>query len=329
MSASESFHAWWVSAESAELRDTTTDQLGEGDTLVRIEFSGINFKDGLALERRPGILKEYPMIPGIDLVGFIVESDLDLWQPGERVLLNGAGLGETRHGGLSQFARVNGADLISVPQQISNFRAAAIGTAGFTAMLSVLALEDAGLEPGAGPVLVTGAAGGVGSIAIALLAELGYEVVAASGRVDTASNYLRNLGADRIIPRSELSEPGRPLQKQEFAAVVDSVGSHTLVNALARLNYRGLATVCGLAQGPDLPGTVLPFILRGVHLIGINSVFAPRELRERAWQRLARDLNLDLLDSLTRSIPMADVGASGAAILRGELRGRTVVDVDA
>ncbi|RLP72692.1 oxidoreductase [Mycetocola tolaasinivorans] len=329
MSATESFSAWWVSEQSSDLRSTHRDELGPGDTLVRVEFSGINYKDGLALQHKPGVLRGYPMIPGIDLVGFIEESELDQWQPGERVLLNGSGLGETHNGGLAQYARVAGSDLITVPQQISNFRAAAIGTAGFTAMLSVLALEDAGLTPEAGPVLVTGAAGGVGSIAITLLSGLGYEVVAASGRADSASSYLTELGARRIIPRTDLSEPGRPLQSQEFAAVVDSVGSHTLVNALARLNYGGLATVCGLAQGPDLPGTVLPFILRGVHLIGINSVYAPRALRERAWKRLARDLNLDHLDSLTRSIPMSEVGDAGARILAGELRGRTVVDVDA
>lgn len=329
MTETEMFNAWWVGEDDTHIRPTSTAELGEGDTLVRVEFSGINYKDGLALSRRPGVLRTLPLIPGIDLVGMVRSSTQERWSVGERVLINGAGLGETHNGGLAQFARVNGDDLVRVPETLSNFRAAAIGTAGFTAMLSVLALEDRGITASSGPVLVTGASGGVGSIAVALLAGLGYEVVASTGRIAEQGNFLRHLGASALLDRAELSEPGKPLQKQSYAAVVDSVGSHTLVNALARLDYGGVATSCGLAQGIDLPGTVMPFILRGVSLAGINSVYAPSALRERAWQRLARDLDIGLLDSLTSSIALDEAGTAAEQILAGKLRGRTVVDVDA
>lgn len=329
MNETRTFQAWWVDENGAALRETSVAELGDGDTLVSIEFSGINYKDGLALGGRPGVLRSLPMIPGIDLVGTVVSSESGRWSPGERVLVNGGGLGETFNGGLSEFARVPSEHLVRVPESLTNFRAAAIGTAGFTAMLSVLALEDRGVRPDAGPVLVTGAGGGVGSIAVSLLSGLGYEVIASTGRAQSARGYFEQLGAHRIIDRSELSGSAKPLQSQEYAAVVDSVGSHTLVNALSRLRYGGVATTCGMAQGSDLPGTVLPFILRGVSLEGINSVFAPMPLRERAWQRLSRDLQTRHLDLLTSSIPMSEAAAAGERILRGELRGRTVVDVEA
>jgi acrylyl-CoA reductase (NADPH) len=276
---------------------------------------------------KPGVVRSWPLIAGIDAVGTVTSSDTDRFAVGDEVLLNGAGLGENRHGGLAQRARVDSASLVKVPESLGGKRAAAIGTAGFTAMLSVLAVERHGVTPNDGPVLVTGAAGGVGSIAIAVLARLGFEVVASTGRVDSQGDYLRHLGANSVIDRAELSEAGKPLQSQKYAAVIDAVGSTTLVNALAQLNYGGIATACGLAQGADLPGTVMPFILRGVTLAGINSVEAPLPLREEAWARLATDLDTGLLDELTTEITLADARDAAEQILRGELHGRTVVNV--
>ncbi|MET1016102.1 MAG: MDR family oxidoreductase [Leifsonia flava] len=323
------FRAWWVEKEDASLRDLTDNDLMTGDTTIAVAYSSINFKDGLALNGRPGVVRTWPLVPGIDLVGTVESSDSGDWSPGDRVLLNGDGLGESHHGGLAQRARVDGANLVRVPDAVGPLRTAAIGTAGFTAMLSVLAVERHGVEPGDGPVLVTGAAGGVGSVAVALLSALGHEVVASTGRVESQGDYLRSLGATELIDRSTLSDPGRPMQSQRYAAVVDSVGSTTLVNAIAQLRYGGVATACGLAQGADLPATVLPLILRGVSLVGINSVDAPLALRQEAWSRLEKDLDLSLLDRMTEVVPLDAAKDAATRILEGGVRGRTVVDVNA
>ena len=304
------------------VRDDLTDaELGEGDVTVDIELSGINYKDGLALSGSPGVMRTTPLIPGIDLVGTVAASNSSRWEVGDAVVLNGWGIGETRNGGLADRAVVDGEWLVALPDRISAKRAAAIGTAGFTAALSVLALGNTD-----GEILVTGASGGVGSIAIALLAALGRTVIASTGSPEHR-DYLLGLGASDTIDRSELEAPGRPLQKQRWNGVVDSVGGHTLANAIAQTNYGGIVTACGLVGGSDLPTTVMPFILRGVTLAGINSVECPRPRREAAWNLLARDLDFDLLDSLTTSIGLGDAIDAGAAILRGELRGRTVVNV--
>ncbi|MDQ1547484.1 MAG: acrylyl-CoA reductase [Actinomycetota bacterium] len=309
-------------AVSVALRDGLTDaELGEGDVTVDVEWSGINYKDGLALAGNPGVMRTSPLIPGIDLVGTVASSNSARWAVGDAVILNGWGIGETRNGGLADRAIVDGEWLVALPDGISARRAAAIGTAGFTAALSVLALGNTD-----GEILVTGASGGVGSIAIALLAALGRTVVASTGSPEHR-DYLLGLGASDTIDRAELEEPGRPLQKQRWHGVVDSVGGVTLANAIAQTTYGGIVTACGLVGGSDLPTTVMPFILRGVTLAGINSVECPRPTREAAWALLARDLDLDLLDSLTASIPLAGAIEAGAAILRGELRGRTVVNV--
>lgn len=329
-----------VTAHTAEVRTLTDGFLrGEETTpsvTVAVDYSGINFKDGLALAGRPGVIKGSPRIPGIDLVGTVEASDEPRWSPGDRVILNGDGIGEGHNGGLAERARVRGDALVRLPKGMTPRRAAAIGTAGFTAMLSVLALEKGGVLPSTdGPadaatsVLVTGAAGGVGSVAIALLARLGYAVTASTGRAAEHSDYLQRLGASAIIDRGELSDPGKPLQRQRWHGVIDAVGSHTLANALAQTHYGGTVTACGLAQGPDLPATVMPFILRAVSLVGINSVNAPLEVRERAWQRLSTDLDPELLDEMTTEVGLADAVGRAAEILAGAVRGRTVVNVRA
>ncbi|MET4637805.1 MDR family oxidoreductase [Mycetocola sp. 2940] len=332
------FRAWLVSKETdasgtatqtASVHGFTDDDLGAGDTTVSVQYSSINYKDGLALCGRPGVVRNWPLVAGIDLVGTVESSDSAGWAPGDTVLLNGAGLGESLHGGLAQRARIDGSRLVRVPDALGPLRAAAIGTAGFTAMLSVMAVERHGVSPGDGPVLVTGAAGGVGSVAVALLSRLGFEVVASTGRADTEREYLTMLGATEILDRGTLSEPGKPMQSQRYAAVVDAVGSHTLVNAIAQLTSGGVATACGLAQGTDLPATVLPFILRGVSLVGINSVEAPLGLRQEAWSRLERDLDPELLDGMIEVIPLDAAKDSAERILAGGVRGRTVVDVNA
>lgn len=336
-----------VTAHTAEVRMLSDAFLRPDDepaVTIAVEYSGINFKDGLALAGRPGVVKGSPRIPGIDLVGTVEASDDPRWSPGDAVILNGDGIGESRNGGLAERARVRGKALVRLPDGMTARRAAAIGTAGFTAMLSVLALENGGVMPSNGDgnpsgtgtdadaptnVLVTGAAGGVGSVAIALLARLGYRVTASTGRADEESDYLHRLGASAIIDRSELSDPGKPMQRQRWHGVLDAVGSHTLANALAQTYYGGTVTACGLAQGPDLAATVLPFILRAVSLIGVNSVDAPLKVRERAWNRLATDLDPELLDDMTTEIPLADAVGRASEILDGQVRGRTVVNVRA
>jgi acrylyl-CoA reductase (NADPH) len=314
----------------SELVDSERSGPGEADVTIDVEYSGINYKDGLALAGSPGVMRTNPLIPGIDLVGTVAASDSPDWNPGDRVILTGWGIGETRNGGLSERARVRGEWLIPLPPTISARRAAAIGTAGFTAALAVLVLRDRGVGggtlAGGGEILVTGASGGVGSIAIALLAAAGHRVIASTGR-PAQRDYLLGLGAADTIDRATLEDPGRPLQKQRWSGVIDSVGGHTLANAIAQTNYGGVVAACGLVGGTDIPTTVMPFILRGVTLAGINSVEAPSSTREAAWQLLERELDLDLLDSFTASVPLGGAIDAGAAILRGELHGRTVVNV--
>jgi len=301
-------------------------QLPEGDVDVRIEYSTLNYKDALAITGRGAIAKSWPMVPGIDLAGVIERSDHPDWQAGQAVVVTGWGLGETHWGGLAQKARLKSEWLLPLPRAYTTRQAMAVGTAGFTAALCVMALQRHGLQPGEGEVLVTGAAGGVGSIAVALLAGLGYEVVASTGRPKEA-DYLRVLGAARIIDRAELSAPGKPLQSERWAGVVDTVGSHTLANACAATRWNGAVAACGLAQGPDFPATVMPFILRGVTLYGINSVFNDNAIRRRAWELLAQHVDTGKLEPMTIEIALSEAIDYAPRILNGEVRGRTVVDV--
>lgn len=302
--------------------------LPEGDVLVAVSHSTINYKDGLALTGRAPIARKLPMVGGIDLAGTVLESADPRWAPGDAVLVNGFGLSETHWGGYATRARLKGDWLVRLPDAFSPAQAMAIGTAGYTAMLAVLALERQGVSPDRGAVLVTGAAGGVGSVAIALLAKAGYRVIASTGRVAEA-DYLKALGADEIIDRADLSGTPRPLGKERWAGVVDSVGSTTLVNALSQTAYGGAVAACGLAQGMDLPGFVAPFILRGVNLLGIDSVMAPMARRIEAWSRLARDLDPDLLARMTETVPFASVIDVAPKILAGQVRGRIVVTLPA
>jgi acrylyl-CoA reductase (NADPH) len=301
-------------------------RLPAGDVLVRPAYSTINFKDGLALTNRSPVVRLWPMVPGIDGAGTVVQSTHPAWQPGDLFVHNGWSVGETHWGCLAERARLKGDWLVRLPPPFTPRQAMAIGTAGYTAMLCVLALERHGLRPGAGEVLVTGATGGVGSVATALLARLGHSVVAASGKTAEA-DYLHRLGATTVIDRAELSAPGKPLQKERWAAVVDAVGSHTLANALAQTRYGGVVAACGLAQGHDLPATVMPFILRGVRLAGIDSVMAPLALREQAWARLARDLDPALLDTMVTETDLAGAVAAAGELMAGRVRGRVVVRV--
>lgn len=320
-------HQEQVSASLREVGEEALKRTGERDVLVRVRYSTINYKDGLAVTGRSPIIRSFPMIPGIDFAGTVEESEDPLFQPGDEVILNGWGVGETHPGGLAQMARVKGDWLIHRPASISARQSMAIGTAGYTAMLCILALEKHGVQPGDGEVLVTGAAGGVGSIATAVLARLGYRVVASTGRPQESA-YLTSLGASAIMDRAELSAPGKPLGRERWAGVVDSVGSHTLANACATTRANGAVTACGLAQGMDFPASVAPFILRGVALYGINSVLNPRSQREQAWNRLARDLDSALLESMTQEIALGQVIGVAEQILAGHVRGRTVVDVN-
>ena len=283
--------------------------------------------EGLAITGKSPVVRKFPMVPGIDFAGVVEASTSDAWREGQRVLLNGWGVGEGHWGGLAQKARVNAAWLQSLPERFTAQQAMAIGTAGYTAALCVEALVKQGLTPDRGEVLVTGATGGVGSVAIALLARAGFKVVASTGKADEAE-YLKSMGAGQVVDRNELSQPGKPLQKERWAAVVDSVGSHTLANACAQTRYRGLVAACGLAQGMDFPASVAPFILRGVSLLGVDSVMAPRELREPAWNRLARDLDTAALERMSKTIGLGEVAAAAQEIVSGKVRGRIVVDVN-
>jgi acrylyl-CoA reductase (NADPH) len=314
--------------QEARFVDLADEDLMPGDVTVRVDYSTVNYKDGLALTGAAPIVRVWPLTPGIDFSGVVERSEHPGIAVGDRVVLNGWGVGETHHGGYAQRARVRGEWLVKLSDNISNAHAMAIGTAGYTAMLAVIALEKQGLTPGSGDVLVTGAAGGVGSVAIALLSRLGYRVIASTGRAATEGGYLTALGAAEIIDRAELSSPGRPLGKERWAGAVDSVGSHTLVNVLASTRYGGAVAACGLAQGIDLPGSVAPFLLRGITLCGIDSVMQPFEGRTEAWRRLATDLDIKKLDAMIVSATLEDVPALCAAILRGEVRGRVLVDVN-
>jgi len=300
-------------------------RLPAGDVLVAPEFSTINFKDGLAITNRSPVVRLWPMVPGIDGAGTVLESAHADWKPGDRFVLNGWGVGETHWGCLAGRARLKSDWLVRLPAAFTSRQAMAIGTAGYTAMLCVMALERHGLKPGDGEVLVTGASGGVGSVAIALLARLGHRVVAASGKGAEAADYLTRLGAAAVIDRAELGAAGKPLQKERWAAVVDAVGSHTLVNALAQTRYGGTVAACGLAQGMDLPGSVAPFILRGVTLAGIDSVMCPRPRREEAWARLARDLDTSLLETMITEVPLEGAIDAAGRLMAGQVRGRVVV----
>lgn len=301
-------------------------QLPEGDVTVQVAWSTLNYKDGLAMTGRAPVVRRFPMVPGIDFAGTVVESRHPAWQAGDRVILNGWGVGETHWGGLAERARVSGDWLVRLPAGFTPRQAMAIGTAGYTAMLCVMALERHGIRPGDGEILVTGASGGVGSVAIALLANLGYRVVAATGRL-AESAYLDTLGAQAVIDRGELSAPGKPLGKERWAGVIDTVGSHTLANACATTRYGGAVAACGLAGGMDFPATVAPFILRGVTLYGIDSVMAPLPLRQQAWQRLERDLDRTKLDAITTEISLAEAPAFAEKLLAGQVRGRLAVKI--
>ena len=312
----------------ATLKEVDDSVLPPGEVTVRVAYSTINYKDGLALTGKAPVVRKFPLHAGIDFAGMVEDSSDPRFKAGEMVLLNGFGVGESHSGGLAQKARVKADWLVPLPAGLSAQQAMAIGTAGYTAMLCVMALEKHGVAPGSGDVLVTGANGGVGSVAITLLAKMGHRVVASTGRMQEA-DFLKGLGAAEVIARDELSAPGKALAKERWAGVVDSVGSHTLANACASTRYGGAVAACGLAQGMDLPGSVAPFILRGITLYGIDSVMAPMALRQAAWQRLARDLDQDKLKELTRVIPLAEAIQAGADILAGRVRGRIVVDVNA
>lgn len=312
---------------SAQLVRLTDADLDPGDVTIAVEYSAVNYKDGLAISGRGGMVQRFPLVPGIDLAGTVLTSTHTRFAPGDRVVLNGFKAGVAHHGGYAQRARVPGDWLVKLPAGIGTRHAAAIGTAGLAAMLSVLALERNGTQ--GGDVLVTGAAGGVGSVAIALLARRGYRVLASTGRAEQAP-YLRSLGAAEIVDRATLSQASpQALGAERWHGAVDTVGSHTLVNVLAQTRYGGTVAACGLAQGMDLPGRMAPFILRGVTLAGIDTVNAPMALREQAWARLASDLDLGLLDSMTTTIGLDAAAAQAVQVLRGAVRGRTLVDVNA
>jgi len=300
--------------------------LMEGDVTVRVEWSTVNYKDGLAVTGKAPVVRRFPMIAGIDFAGTVEQSSNPAWKAGDKVVCNGWGMGETHLGAYAEKARVKGDWLVRLPDGISARDAMAIGTAGYTAMLSVLALERHGLTPKDGPIVVTGAAGGVGSVAIAVLSKLGYHVIASTGRASEA-DYLRKLGAAEVIDRNELSGPAKPLAKERWAGGIDSVGSTTLANLLSMTKYRGAIAACGLAAGMDLPSSVAPFILRGVCLLGIDSVMCPIELRKQAWGRLASDLDHSKLAEITHEINLDGVIEAGAKILAGQVRGRIVVKI--
>ncbi|WP_418320549.1 MDR family oxidoreductase [Piscinibacter sakaiensis] len=311
------------SAAMGELDDSA---LPDGDVLVGIAHSTLNYKDGLAITNKGPVVRSWPMVPGIDGAGTVLESSHPDWKAGDKVIHNGWGVGETRFGCLAERARLKGEWLVKLPSAFSTAQAMAIGTAGYTAMLCVLALERHGVQPGDGEILVTGATGGVGSVATALLAKLGHRVTASTGKAAEA-DYLKSLGASSVIDRQELANPGKPLQKERWTAVVDAVGSHTLVNALAQTRYGGVVAACGLAQNADLPGTVMPFILRGVTLAGIDSVMAPLAVRQQAWQRLAGDLGADTLATVADEIGLDEVIGAAADLMAGKVRGRKVVRI--
>jgi len=312
----------------AGVKEVDDSALPAGEVTVDVAFSTINYKDGLAITGKAPVVRKFPLHAGIDFAGTVSASDDARFRPGDAVMLNGFGVGESHSGGLAQKARVKADWLLPLPTGLTPRQAMAIGTAGYTAMLCVMALDKHGVVPGSGDVLVTGANGGVGTVAITLLAKMGHRVVASTGRLNEA-DFLKGLGAAEVISRDELSAPGKPLGKERWVGVLDSVGSHTLANALAGTRYGGAVAACGLAQGMDLPGSVAPFILRGVTLYGIDSVMAPMALRRAAWQRLADELDLDKLETLTQEVTLLGALQAGPDILAGRIRGRVVVNVNA
>ncbi len=326
------FQGIWIDKEdgqyTAGVRGIDPQQLPDGDVTVRVACSTLNYKDALAITGKSPVVRQFPMVPGIDFAGVVETSSHPDYKPGDSVVLNGWGVGEKHWGGLAQLARVQGDWLVPLQPPFTLRQAMGIGTAGYTAMLCVMALERHGVTPSSGPVVVTGAAGGVGSVAVAVLAKLGYEVSAVTGRADQA-DYLKGLGARHILDRAALGAPGKPLAREQWAGAVDVVGGHTLANVCAAMRYRGTVAACGLASGMDFPATVAPFILRGVTLAGIDSVMAPRAERIEAWQRLARDLDPALLDALTQEVGLADVLRLAPEMLDGKVRGRVVVAVRA
>jgi acrylyl-CoA reductase (NADPH) len=312
--------------QTVRLTDFDDKDLMDGDVTVGVEYSTVNYKDGLAVTGNAPVVRRFPMIAGVDFAGTVTASSHPDWKAGDKVILNGWGLGETHLGAYAQTARVKGDWLVRLPPGMSPRDAMAIGTAGYTAMLALMALERAGLEPSRGPIVVTGAAGGVGSVAVALLAKLGYGVIASTGRPEEAA-YLKGLGATEVIERKELSGPGRPLGKERWAGGIDSVGSTTLANVLSMTRYGGAIAACGLAGGMDLPASVAPFILRGVSLLGIDSVMCPLPTRREAWRRLATELDRDKIAAMTVEIGLDEVIAAGQRIVEGKVRGRIVVKI--
>ena len=313
---------------STNLKLIADSELMPGDVEVDISYSTLNYKDALAITGKAPVVRHFPMVPGIDFVGIVSLSSHPDYQAGQQVILNGWGVGETHLGGLAQRARVNGDWLVPLPKEFSAKQAMAIGTAGYTAMLCVQAIQSHGVTPQNGPILVTGATGGVGSVAIALLAKQGYDVLALSGRGEQEADYLKTLGASAVVPRSELETAGKPLQKERWAAVIDVAGSHVLANACAATRYGGVVAACGLAGGMDFPATVAPFILRGVTLVGVDSVMCPKPKRVAAWQGLAKWLDPEILDCMTQEIGLSEAQQYAAKLLDGKVRGRIVVDVN-
>lgn len=309
-----------------QFTDLDEARLPEQDVTVRVEYSTVNYKDGLAITNKAPVVRQYPLVPGIDFAGVVERSNDANWKAGDKVILNGWGVGESHWGGYAQKARVKGQWLVPLPATLTTRQAMAIGTAGYTAMLCVMRLEALGITPDKGDILVTGANGGVGNIAICILAKLGYKVVASTGRVNEAE-HLKALGATDIIDRAELSSKGKPLAKERWAGAVDTVGSHTLANVCASVQYGGVVAACGLAQGMDLPATVAPFILRGVTLAGVDSVYVPTDVRIKAWQRLATDLDPNKLEALSQEIDLSQVIESASQIIEGKIRGRLIVKV--
>lgn len=313
--------------QSVAIQQLDESQLPEGNVTIDVEYSSINFKDGLAITGASPVVRKFPMVPGIDLAGVVSASDSDEYQVGDRVVLNGWGVGEGHWGGLAQKARLNADWLVGLPAAFTTKQAMVIGTAGYTAALCVDALVNYGITPEQGEILVTGATGGVGSFAVKLLAAAGFTVVAATGKASEEA-YLKSLGATSVVDRAEFTEKGRPLQKERWAGVVDAVGSHTLANACAATKYRGAVAACGLAQGADLPATVMPFILRGVALLGVDSVMAPKAIRMKAWERLARDIDSASLDTIATELNLSEAVGAGQDIIAGKIKGRVVVDVN-
>ncbi len=326
----ESFRAIQISrtdqGQQVQFVALTEADLMEGDVTVAVSHSSVNYKDGLAITGKAPIIRKFPLIPGVDFAGTVTKSSNVRWKPGDKVILNGWGVGEHHHGGFSELARVSGDWLVAVPKDWSPADTMAVGVAGFTAMLCVMALEEQGVKPSDGEVLVTGAAGGVGTVSIALLAKLGFKVAASTGRVEEA-DFLKKLGTSTIIDRNEFNGPVKALGKMRWAGAIDSVGSTTLANVISQINNDGTVAACGLAQGMDLPTSVAPFILRGVKLIGINSVTTPLPRRQQAWDRIARDLDVNKLAALTTHVKLEDVPRIAAEIVAGRVRGRVVVDI--